>query len=302
MSNQLYPSNVKGLTWTVLRTPEFRTITQESAAFYQVRIAQTRNPIWHYQLIYEWLYGNYPSPNNTVPNNPASDIDTLMGFFMARQGMLDDFLFLDPQYNTPNGIRFGTWQATTAYALDAVIIDTNGHAQVVTSPGTSGTHYPAFSTSGSGTVDGTVSWLDKGYFPTGWPDAPVTLPVVTDGNGNYFTPIQRNVGNLFMEDITDLVPSTLQVYSAGTLTTAYSLLGPGFAVPGASYAGMYLKWAFNPTQPITATFQFYFRLRFEEDTQDFEQWAQTLFTIGGEKGKSGSGQLKMMTSRPVPAF
>ena len=302
MSNLIYPSNVKGLTWTVLRTSEFRTIVQESSAFYQVRILQSQNPVWHYTLIYEWVYGNTPSLNNTVPNNPVSDIDELMGFFLARQGKFDDFLFLDPQYNTPCGIRFGIWEPVRSYPTDAVIIDVNGHAQVATAGGVSGTHYPAFSTVGGGTVDGSISWADKGYFPNGWPDAPVTLPVVTDGNGNYFSPIQRNVGNQFMEDITDLVPNTLQVYAAGTLTTAYSVQGPGLAVPGASYGGLYLKWAFQPANPVTATFQFYFRLKFEEDTQDFEQWAQSWFTIGGEKGKNGSGSLKMMTSRPAPIF
>lgn len=304
MSNALYPVNIKGLTWTILRTPQFNTIVQKSAAGYTVTIDQSQNPIWHNVLIYEYLYGNFPSPNNIVPNQPFSDIDTLTGFFLARYGKFDDFLFPDPTFYTASGIQSGVWQPLRVFPAKSVIIDGNGHAQLVTSAaGTSGATYPAFSTTGGVTVDGTLNWTDKGYFPTGWPNAPVTLPVVQDASGNYYSPIQRSIGGLYQEDITDLVPNTLQVYVAGGATSAYTIGGPGLAVPGASYMGLYLSWgAAAPTQPVTATFNFYFRMRFEEDNQDFEQWAQQLYTIGGEKGKNGSGMLKMETSRPVPAF
>ncbi len=302
MSNAIYPSNVKGLAWTVLRSPEFNTIVQESAAKYQVRIAQTKNPIWHFTLLYEWLYSNFLSPNNTVPYQPASDLDTLLGFFLARQGKFDDFLFFDPQDNSASGVRSGTWQPLRIFPLNSVIVDKNLHAQLVTTAGTSAAAFPNFSMTGGSTTDGTITWLDQGLFPLGWPNAPVTLPIVQDAAGTYYSPIQRNVGNLFMEDVTDLVTGTLMVYNAGVLTTNYTLLGPGLAVPGASYMGLYLKWLVPPTAPVTATFNFYYRLMFEGDTQDFEQWAYGLWTIGGDKGKNGSGTLKMMTSRPVSAF
>jgi hypothetical protein len=110
---------------------------------------------------------------------------------------------------------------------------------------------------------------------------------------------------MFLEDVTDLVPNTLQVFTNGSPQIAnvnYQLLGPGLAVPGASYMGLYLKWLTTPATPVTATFQFYFRVNFEGDTQDFEQWAFGLWTIGGSKSKNGSGYLKLMSSRPDPAF
>jgi hypothetical protein len=53
-----------------------------------------------------------------------------------------------------------------------------------------------------------------------------------------------------------------------------------------------------PTGPITATFSFYYRVAFETDTQDFEEFMYQLFTIGGAGSKNGSGMLKIMTSRP----
>lgn len=302
MSSSLYPNNVKGLTYTVMRTPEFNTIVQESAAKYQVRIAQAQNPIWHLTLIYEWLYANYLSPNNTAPYQPATDLDTLIGFFLARQGRFDDFLFLNPQDYSASGIRGGAWQPNRFYPVGSVVVPVAGHAQLAVSSGTTGSLFPTFSLTGGPTTDGSVMWVDQGFFPNGWPNAPVTLPVVQDASGNFYSPIQRNVGNLFQEDVTDLVPGTLQLFTAGAPTTSYTLLGPGLAVPGASYMGLYVKWFSAPATPVTATFNFYYRLEFEGDTQDFEQWAYNLWTIGGDRAKNGTGYLKMQTSRPVPAF
>lgn len=303
MSNLVFPGNVQGVGWTILRTPEFNSIVQESAAKYQVRIAQSQNPIWHFVLIYEFLFGVFIDQANMTSYQPVTDIDQMLGWFLARQGRFDDFLFLDKyDNNSACGLRGGVWQALRSFPTSSVVIDIHGHAQLATAGGISGANYPAFSTVGGATTDGTITWVDQGFFPNGWPNAPVTLPVVQDAAGNYYSPIQRSVGNQFMEDVTDLVSGTLHVFQAGAPTSAYSLLGPGLAVPGASYGGLYLKWSSPPATPVTATFNFYYRMMFEEDTQDFEQWVQTLFTVGGSQAQSGSGKLKMMTSRPVPAF
>lgn len=306
MSNAVYPSLVKGLSVQIMKTPEFKTLDQTASNGASISIPQYVNPIWHFTLIYNYLDDIYLSANNTFAYAPYSDFQTLMGFFLARRGKGDDFLIFDSTDFSPAGLRGGVWLPNTNFAAGAVIIDRNGHAQLVTAPGTSGDTYPLFSTGGTTTVDGTqtvtqspVTWTDQGFFPKGWPMAPVTLSVVTDANGKSYSPIQRNVGGLFNEDITDLVANTLQVYEDGapTLPLAYVVQGPGLAVPGASYNGLYLAWVTAPTQPVTATFQFYFRVKFEEDTQDFEQWLNGIWTIGGEGTKNGSGMLKLKTNR-----
>jgi len=58
------------------------------------------------------------------------------------------------------GIK-STWTATTAYALNAVILDTAGHVQQVVSAGTSGTMQPTFNDTGSTTPDNAVLWTDE---------------------------------------------------------------------------------------------------------------------------------------------
>jgi hypothetical protein len=152
------------------------------------------------------------------------------------------------------------------------------------------------------------------------PNVPLAqLAVVNDGAGNYYSPIQRTLNGVVYEDITDLNGS-IEVYADGTLASVgtgsgqYEVMGPGLAIPGFSCMGLYLKWGSEPAAPVTAQFNFYFRLRFDSDNQDFEkflnvgttgQWVAGqgggYWTIGGSEGVNGSGQLKLRTARPTPA-
>jgi hypothetical protein len=78
--------------------------------------------------------------------------------------------------------------------------------------------------------------------------------------------------------------------------------------------GLYIDWGpNNPATPVTAAFNFYFRVRFGSDSQDFEKFLNTgsgvappagqgggLWTIGGSEAQNGTGTLKLRTARPVP--
>jgi hypothetical protein len=136
-----------------------------------------------------------------------------------------------------------------------------------------------------------------------------SLQLVNDGAGNYYSPLQRNLGG-FLEDITDLNPqngSGLTVKANGVSQTLGTcgggvnaeLHGPGLAIPGYSFGGLYLKWCAAPTPPITASFSFYFRVRFEQDRQDFDRFLFNLWTIGGAEAGGGGGMVKLVTARPA---
>lgn len=241
MSNSVYPAPFRGLTYTTVKAASSSTIVQSSPSKREVRIAQSQNPVWTWQLIYEVLFGDLA--RSTASFSPYSDLQELMGFFLARQGMFDDFLYNDVDDN-----------AVAAQAMQ----------------------------------------------------------LVNDGAGTYYTPLQRNMGGQFFEDITDLNPlngSGLTVKANGVSQTIGTcggganceLHGPGLAIPGYSFGGMYLKWCAAPTAPITASFSFYFRVRFASDKQDFEKFVNGLWTIGGSEGKSGSGMIKLVTARPATA-
>jgi hypothetical protein len=146
------------------------------------------------------------------------------------------------------------------------------------------------------------------------PNTFAELQVVTDGT-NYFSPVQIHYAGAsgtdstygFWEDITDLQPaggadhSALSVYDNGTLKTYgtdYVLAGPGLSVPGAAFMGLYLAFTYTPTGPITVSFSYYYRVTFDMDALDIEQFSAFLHTIGGSQAKNGSGQLKLMSAFP----
>lgn len=319
MSNLVFPAAVRGLTFNVMKTPEFNTLVQESPNRFQMRVGQSPNPFWYFTLIYDYLK-NYPG-SDYAPTLQYTDLQTMMGFFLGRQGQVDDFLFTDPDDNFVGPAVFDfahyPWIANYPFVLGTIIIDgasPTGHAQqLITAPvmARSGSAAPAWNHVGGNTTDGGLTWHDLGVAPTaGWPNTlRAQLSLVSDGAGNWYSPIQRNMAGYFLEDITDLNPyvavpgtQTISVYDNGVLKVQgggfdYSVIGPGVSIPGNAWQGLVIQWHIVPTGPITAAFNFYFRVHFKTDQQDFEKFMQYLWTIGGSQGKGGKGTIELETSR-----
>lgn len=376
MSLSVFPV-LPGLTYTVLKTPSFNTLVQSAPNDYEVRIQQTINPIWSFTLIYDFLHDFFWGTWTTV-----SELRTLMGFFNQMGGNAGSFLLTDPDdYSVGPALSTIAWVANNIYPLGYGILDSANHWQKVTTAGTSGGTIPTFNHSGSTTTDGGVTWTDQGVYSGGFPNTFLAgLSLVTDGLGNWFSPIQRTLNGVFYEDITDLNGS-IAVYLNGALQNpgspdfSYTIAGPGLATPTQSYMGMYIAWPTNfttwiashayatnaeiidaaghiqkattggtsgttipafsdsgstttdntvtwtdqgynpsPSGPVTVQFDFYFRVRFDSDSQDFEKFCGTgsqaaaviegqgggLWTIGGSEAQNGSGTLKLTTARPVP--
>jgi hypothetical protein len=88
------------------------------------------------------------------------------------------------------------------------------------------------------------NYVGPGITGSSTPNLAAELQLVDDGAGTYYSPVQRNFGGQFYEDVTD-INGTLEVYANGTLkalTTDYTLVGPGLAIPGYSFMGMVVKW------------------------------------------------------------
>lgn len=133
-------------------------------------------------------------------------------------------------------------------------------------------------------------------------DTQAQLQTVNDGASSptYYSPVQRNFGGTFYEDIPDL-NGTLNVYANGvlkTLGTDYTLVGPGLAIPGNSFMGMVIQWAASPTLPVTAQGQFYFRCRLASDEAQIDRFMQSIWTYGGPDSASGE-PLTFKSSPPV---
>jgi hypothetical protein len=99
MSNKIFPAAVRGLAYSVLKAPEESTIVQQAINAAEVRIANWQNPIWHWELIYTVLFD---VPGNIAPGLTVTDLKAMMGFYLARQGRFDSFLYSDPTDNHVN--------------------------------------------------------------------------------------------------------------------------------------------------------------------------------------------------------
>ena len=86
MSNYTYPV-LPGLSWGQKKTPEFSTRIQKSYSGKEVRLAMYFNPIYNYELSYEFLRGN----------SSQAEFQNLLGFYLQMQGSFDTFFYQDPE-------------------------------------------------------------------------------------------------------------------------------------------------------------------------------------------------------------
>jgi hypothetical protein len=337
VSNAIYPATLKGIQPNVVKTPEFKTVVQASPSGVETRLAQAQNPIWHWQLFYEFLFNDTVDPVGGSQRNPSvlpySELQTLMGFYLARQGKFDSFLFTDPEDYTvgsaaspqPLQLIVDNSQPISAAAIGSsagtgfaagdqlAVIGGGGTGAVLQVATLSGSAIATFSivSAGSGytTTTGAALVVLTGS-GSGSPTANITVTPI------YYTPLQRNLGGEFLEDVTDiplrgglslLGPGDAnQIFANGVQklnaycypgSNDFTVSGPGLAIPGYSFAGLYLQWHYAPTPPITGNFQFYFRVRFEDDKQDFERFLYNLWTVGGAESQHGSGIVRLMSAR-----
>lgn len=107
MSNIVFPT-LPGLTWDVIRRPNFSTRIQTATSGKKNTAAFWTYPIWDFSLTYNFLR----------ETTGYTELQTLAGFFLARQGGFDSFLYTDPIDNAVTGQAVGTGDGvTTAWVL-----------------------------------------------------------------------------------------------------------------------------------------------------------------------------------------
>jgi uncharacterized protein (TIGR02217 family) len=98
----VFPS-LPGITWGSSKAPSFNTQSFRAASGFEVRAALMQYPLWTFTLSYELLRDN-------VANN---ELKTMVGFFNARKGAFEAFLYTDPSDNTVTLGNFGTGNGST---------------------------------------------------------------------------------------------------------------------------------------------------------------------------------------------
>lgn len=107
MSNEVFPT-LPGLTPEITRTPIWSTAIKSSVSQREYRTANVSVPAYSYKLSYEVIR------QGAVGGFTHAELSTLAGFFNARRGSFDSFLFSDPDDSTATAQQFGTGDGTTA--------------------------------------------------------------------------------------------------------------------------------------------------------------------------------------------
>lgn len=99
MSNLVFPNNINGLGWSLVRRPTFDTTVRASKSQREVRFQNISETLMEFDLTYEYL--------------SQADLITLMGFFCRMRGSYDTFFFDDPEDDSATNVQIGTGDGTT---------------------------------------------------------------------------------------------------------------------------------------------------------------------------------------------
>lgn len=143
MSNLQFP-DLRGLSWDYTLAPTFSTGVQQATGGREVRVAFWSAPTWKITLTYNYLHDD----SEHVDQNGCSELQQLVGFFLARQGQFDSFLIdlaqltRKPLDSTVSGQPIGTGDgSTTSFQL---VRNIGGYLEQVQNPaGQSATVYVA---------------------------------------------------------------------------------------------------------------------------------------------------------------
>lgn len=107
MSNEIFPE-LPGLKWDTAKKPTWSTKIHEATNGKETTAAYWSYPKWFFSLSYEVL------DNSAL----VRDLQKIGGFFLARKGAFDDFLYRDPSDCQVEGQEIGTGDgARTTFQL-----------------------------------------------------------------------------------------------------------------------------------------------------------------------------------------
>lgn len=254
-----------GLTFSVHKKPAFNTRINVSSSGYEVRNAMQEFPRWDFELEYSFLEDR---------TGADSSLRTIMGFFLARQGAFDSFLFKDPDdymiLNSPIGVGDGV---TTIFYFGREMaggfverigqVDTDNDIVIGTATVDEAHTIPV--TPGPYTIDvGTTNLTDLGVTTDlGVPYIKVTSGL---GTGEYMVNETTGVYTFASADQGDSILISYGYEAFG----GYEITLPNMVT---------FDVAPDVGAPITASFQYYFVCRFMEDQMDFEKFADKLWNL-----------------------
>lgn len=102
MSNAILPL-FPGVSWGVIKRPLWATNISDAVSGRQYSLRRRIYPLWQFKLPYEVLRSTAST----------TEMQQIVGFFNARNGRYDDFLYQDPRENAVTAQAFGVGDAAT---------------------------------------------------------------------------------------------------------------------------------------------------------------------------------------------
>lgn len=277
MAEAVFPT-LKGLTWSVHRKPIFKTKVAEHVSGHEVRASFMEYPVWEYNLTYEFMWNR----------SPSDDLETMLGFFLARQGKWDEFLFRDPEFYEVTTQQFAVADGGTIFW--PAVRQVGGFVEPIGQFDLS--EQFQFVPADVNTMTSSVAVASHGY-TTGY--GPIrlttagTLPAGLDPDTNYWL-IALNSGSLqFATSPADAAAGTEVTITddgTGTFTASNSIAvyDNGVERDPSEYtitAPNQIVFDVAPTDEHVLSWsgKYYFVCRFLEDIQDYEEFMYKLYTL-----------------------
>src|SRR5215472_10370373 len=105
----VFPTDLPGLTWSVMKAPKFTTRVQTSISGRELRVPDQVYPIWTWTLQYSFLRDQRDTRFGNALGTGYDELRELMGFYTRQQGSFNTFLYQDPtdDYVVNQGIGSG---------------------------------------------------------------------------------------------------------------------------------------------------------------------------------------------------
>jgi len=256
-----FNSALPGLAFSVHKKPIFNTRVSEAPSGGEVRSSQSEYPRWEFTLPYEFLEDR---------SGAESSLKQIMGFFLARRGRYDSWLFKDPDDYLATRGNCGTSDGlTTVFPLRRTLGEFSEKVGQLD------------------TANSLVVYLQLDEARTIPSTGPYTITVTHAAAWGYDNGVTK--GGLPMTLVTGTPTTGQYSVSAGVYTFAAAdassaiIINYGYIISSSLYTVTLPNLITFTSAPaagiITADFQFFFACRFLEDEMDFEKFYDKLWSL-----------------------
>lgn len=265
MVDEVYPT-LRGLTFGTSSKPMFSTDVAEHTSGKETATQYWDEPKWEFKLQYDYL------PNKTPAAN--TDFKTLVGFFLARKGRFEPFLFKAPDDHFVESLQLGIG--------NGIVTEFQMYRPM-------GSYQEPI---GQADPDNTTIFVEVQAEPHTVPaSGPYTVTLDHTDIDEWFS-LQQGVTVYTRVDAAPAVNQYVLDEGTGVITFNSANAGANVtaryryvAVPDTDFTLLMPRTLAFLTAPpnnavITGTYQFFFVVRFLDDVAEFDQFYEKLWELG----------------------